>query len=203
MPSSSVVYPGTLNPWKGRQYVLPKLRERLIQWHSVTSQPSAELFFSGLGGLQTLPNSNHSQQIRCHYYVFHYACLAPSGHLYPLTSQRSGCEFELPVCCNRKSLVCRQFAFVAFLTASALLLDSTPQSPYMTPEAEHINIIKIITTRSSDAPITLQQTVQWEELIPSASGGLLWARSWTIGFLKLRGIYMVMWLSFWRRNVSA
>ena len=32
-------------------------------------------------------------------------------------------------------------------------------SPYMTSEAEHINIVKIITTRSVDRHITLQQTV--------------------------------------------
>jgi len=193
MPSSSVVYPGPLNPWTGRQYVLPKRRERLIQWHSVTFQPSAELFFSGLGGLQTLPHSNHSQLIRCHYYVFHYACLAPSRHLYSLMSQRSGCEFELPVCCNRKSPMCRQFVFVAFLTASSLHSDSTHHQTWHQKQNT--------STRSSDGRITLQQTVQGEELIPSDSGALLWARSRTIGFLKLRGIYMVKWLSFWRRNV--
>jgi hypothetical protein len=45
--------------------------------------------------------------------------------------------------------------------------------------------------------------VQGKALIPSSSGGLLWAWSRTIGFLKLRGIYIVKWLSFWRRNVSS
>jgi hypothetical protein len=43
----------------------------------------------------------------------------------------------------------------------------------MTPEAEHINIIKIITTRNSDGRLTLQQTAQGKALIPSGSGGLL------------------------------
>ena len=59
-------------------------------------------------------------------------------------------------------------------------LSDSKRSPFrqhtsldMTPEAEHIDIIKIITTRNSDGGITLQQTVQGNALIPSGSGGLL------------------------------
>ena len=108
----------------------------------------------------------------------------------------TSCLLQPEVACVPTICICR-------LSDSKLSPFRHHTSRNMTSEAETINIIKIITTRSSDGRITLQQTVQGEELIPSDRGALLWARSRTIGFLKLRGIYMVKWLSFWRGNVSA